>query len=90
MGIGPIANVSLDAVISSGHTDATPIKMTRVENSASPSDDSYSPCEGCPAGGAEDDGAGDEREGQPEGGEEEAAGEPAGETGPGGQLSIFA
>lgn len=90
MGIGSIANVSLEAVIRSGRTDVAPVTMTRVEDPANAGDDSYSSSEGGPAEGAADGGANGELDDQPEGGGEEAAGETAGETGTGRQLSLFA
>ena len=90
MGINPVANLNPLAVSRPTQADLEPLPMTRVENSANPSDDSYSPGEGGPAGGAEDDGAGAERDGQPEDIDAEAVPATASEKRPAFQIDLFA
>ena len=90
MGISPITNLSPAATNGPVHAEFEPPPIARVENSANAADDSYSPAEGEPAGGAEDDESGSDFDGQPKGTEAEVFAAPTSKKRSAWEISLFA
>jgi hypothetical protein len=89
MGITPITNLTELPLPQSVESDLEPPLMARVENTAKPGDETYSPSNGKSAGGSEDEEPEDQLDDLPEGGEIEAA-SAAIEQDPTRQISFFA